>query len=330
MDFWESEFAELKATLVEEIKKEIMASVRKETDGDSFETMRSSEQALTFEEVKKVFARMDLKLGETEMKTLGLLDEENEFTNLALLLSDQCPHIIKGATFRGTDQTEFQDRREFGGSLLKQLNDAYEWLDLRNNLKAEFAGLYRTDRRDYDEFVLREALINAIVHREYSFQASTLVSVYQDRVEIISYGGISGHAELEDVLMGLSVCRNPKLANIFYRLQFIEAYGTGLIRIQDAYSGKAVQPKFAAGPNSFKVVLPNNNIVKKTQEKVTYNGKTDDVLMYLEEQGEVSRNDIEKYLGISASSAVRLMRMLKEEGLISTTGKGKNTRYTKE
>lgn len=162
----------------------------KETDGDEFEDMRSLNQELTFEEAKKAFDFRGLAFQAAQMRTLGLLNEENIYTNLALLLSDQCPHIIKAATFRGNTQDEFQDRKEFSGSLLKQLNDACSYLDMRNQTKASF------------------------------------------------------------------------------------------------------------------------------------------MLRLIESQGEVSRKEIENYLGISTSTAVRLMKKLSNSGLIRIVGKGKNVRYT--
>lgn len=231
----------------------------KETDGDTFESMRSLNQQLTFDEAIRVFSSRELELQEMQMKTLGMINDEGMFTNLALLLSDQCPHIIKAAAFHGKDQNEFQDRKEFTGSILKQLSDAYSYLDMRNQTRATFEGLYRIDSRDYAEAALREALLNAIVHRDYSFSASTLISVYDDRVEMVSYGGLAGNVSMEDVLNGLSVCRNEKLANIFYRLKLIEAYGTGLKKIRNAYNNSAFKPEFSAGPGSFRVVLPNMN-----------------------------------------------------------------------
>ena len=302
----------------------------KETDGDKFEDVRSLNQELTFETAQRVFELHTIELGNAQMRTLGMINQEGMYTNLALLLSDQCPHIIKAATFSGTDQEVFQDRREFTGSLLKQLEDAYGYLDMRNQKKASFDGLYRIDSRDYSETALREALLNAIVHRDYSFSASTLVSVYENRIEIVSYGGLTGDVTLEDVLYGLSVCRNQKLANIFYRLNLIEAYGTGLKKIKDAYLEKNGDPEFMAGPSSFKVVLPNMNLLIANKPEREIDPEAEQALKYISEQGEVSRNDVEKYLGISTSAAIRLMKRLKDIGLITAGGKGKNVMYTIE
>ena len=85
--------------------------------------------------------------------------------------------------------------------------------------------------------------MNLLVHREYSFRASTFISLYEDRIEFTSIGGLVSGVTLNDIMMGISVCRNIKLANVFYRLELIEAYGTGMLKIQEAYSGTGKSPK---------------------------------------------------------------------------------------
>lgn len=158
----------------------------KETDGDHFEEMRSLEQNLTFESAKKVFAERNVKFGLTQMKTLGMVTQDGVYTNLGLLLSDQCVHTIKAAVFQGRTQSEFKDRREFSGSLFRQMDEAYDFIDFRNQTHSTFDKLYRIDRRDYPETAVREALLNLLVHREYSFRSSTFISLYADRLEFTS------------------------------------------------------------------------------------------------------------------------------------------------
>lgn len=97
----------------------------KETDGDRFEAMRSLNQELTFDAVKKEFEHRNIDFGPRQIRTLKMIDQDGLYSNLALLLSDQCAHTIKMAVFQGTDQTVFKDRREFTGSLMQQMNDVY-------------------------------------------------------------------------------------------------------------------------------------------------------------------------------------------------------------
>lgn len=137
----------------------------KETDGDSFETMRSLEQNLSFRAAEAQFAKRMVPYDATKMQTLGMVSSDGIYSNVALLLSEQCPNTIKAATFAGVDQSVFQDRREFTGSLFQQMEDLYAYLDLHNQTKATFGGLYRTDTKDYPEDALRETLMNSLVHR---------------------------------------------------------------------------------------------------------------------------------------------------------------------
>ena len=118
----------------------------KETGGDHFEKMRSLEQNSTFESAKKVFTERNVKFGLTQMKTLGMVTQDGVYTNLGLLLSDQCVHTIKAAVFQGTTQSEFKDRREFSGSLFRQMDEAYDFIDFRNQTHSTFDKLYRIDR----------------------------------------------------------------------------------------------------------------------------------------------------------------------------------------
>ena len=269
----------------------------KETDGDHFEEMRSLEQNLTFESAKKVFAERNVKFGLTQMKTLGMVTQDGVYTNLGLLLSDQCVHTIKAAVFQGTTQSEFKDRKEFSGSLFRQMNETYDFIDFRNQTHSTFDKLYRIDRRDYPETAVREALLNLLVHREYSFCASTFISLYADRLEFTSIGGLVSGVSLKDITMGISVCRNSKLANVFYRLELIEAYGTGIIKIMGAYEGTGMTPQIETSDNAFKIILPNLNAMPEPARQMQVNPEKctpeEKVIALTKQRGFITRKEIE-------------------------------------
>ncbi|MBQ4509363.1 MAG: ATP-binding protein, partial [Clostridia bacterium] len=115
------------ASSVPASKSAILSMIR-ETAGDSYEEARSLIQELTFNEADFVFENKQISFGEAQKRSLGLIGEDGTYTNLALLLSDQCTHTVKIAVFEGEQKTVFKDRREFCGSLLKQLNDAYQFI----------------------------------------------------------------------------------------------------------------------------------------------------------------------------------------------------------
>lgn len=308
----------------------------KETDGDSFENMRSINQALTFEATKKEFEKRNVVFGQPQMQTLKIVSADGIYTNLGLLLSEQCPHTIKAAVFEGINQNVFKDRREFSGSLMQQLNEVYDYIDFHNQTHATFRKLLRIDTRDYPEVAVREALLNTLVHRDYSFRASTLISIYDDRIEFVSIGGLLPGLELDDLMMGVSVCRNPHLANVFYRLQLIEAYGTGMKKIMGAYANALVQPKIKTTNNAFKIILPNVNFTPKAAEvhkdfekaaALDLDSNEEKVLQFLREHLMITRKETQTLLEVSQSTAGRILKAMVDSGQIKQIGGSRTTRY---
>lgn len=216
---------------------------------------------------------------------------------------------------------------------MRQLNEVYEYIDRYNQTQATFDKLLRIDTRDYPEAAVREALLNLFVHRDYALSASALISIYSDRMEFVSAGGLLPEIELEDVMMGLSVCRNQNLANVFYRLRLIEAYGTGIRKIMKAYEHTSRKPVIETTKNVFKVTLPNIHVwgvagVDRETESAPA-GERDEaiVLECVAEEGFVTRSELEEVLGISASTASRLLRRMTEKRLLVPWGKGRGVRY---
>ena len=303
----------------------------KETDGDHFEEMRSLEQDLTFKTAEKDFSERNIPFGPAQMKTLGLVTQDGLYTNLGLLLSDQCVHTIKAAVFEGTAQNEFKDRKEFSGSLFKQMEEVYDYIDFRNQIHSTFQKLRRIDQRDYPEAAVREALLNLLVHREYAFRASSLISIFADRIEFTSIGGLVNGITLKDVMMGVSVCRNEKLANVFYRLELIEAYGTGIRKIMEAYDGTGRKPLIEISDNAFKITLPNLNISRDQEGESVLSEENDSEESKVEKLAQkkktFTRKEAEQCLGLSQTSCGRLLKRMMDRGQIIREGKGKNTRY---
>ncbi len=143
-------------------------------DGLTFDKARSINQDLTFEYADNYFKERNIPFRQENKRTLGLVDSDGLYTNAALLLSDQCEHSIKCAVFDGTGKTKFKARKEFFGSVLKQLDDAYEYIGLMNNAVTDFEGLKRIDKHDYPSYALREALLNIIVHRDCNYSDSII------------------------------------------------------------------------------------------------------------------------------------------------------------
>ena len=300
----------------------------RDTDGDNFEELRSLNQNLDFVFFKKEFEDANIKLEHSQMRTFNIIDEDGLYTNLGLLLSEQCPHTIKAAVFEGSTKEIFKDRFEFSGSLLKQMKDVYSFLNRYNRTNSEITGLKRTDTREYPEIAIREALLNSIVHKEYSYSSSTLISVFDDKIEIVTIGGLTKGLSEDDIMLGVSILRNRNLANIFYRLKLIEAYGTGIPKIIESYNEYNVKPKIEISSNAFKITLPNT-LKEKSSSKLEKNLSDKEYLIVnmLKENEYIKRTDIEKNLSISSSMAIKLLRNMVENSIIEKLGKGKNVIY---
>ena len=319
----EGVFVRQGASTVPATETAILRMIR-ETDGEKYEDVRSLNQELTFFEAAKEFKTRKISFGASQQKTLGITNSNGIYTNLGLLLSDQCVHTIKLAIFEGTAKAVFKDRREFTGSLLKQLTEVYDYIDRYNRNRSEINKLHRIDKRDYPPETVREALLNALVHRDYSFRDSTLVSIFDDRIEFISIGGLVRGITYDDMMLGISVARNEKLVKIFYRLTLIEAYGIGIPSIIRSYEDYAVKPQIEVTDNAFKITLPNVNEIKL---KALLNENERTVLVLFENNDSIVRKDIEVALSVSQPMAVRLLKGLVDKGEIRAVGSGKNTRY---
>ena len=311
----------------------------KETSGDSYEAARSLDQRLTFNKAIDFFEKRKIEFGRTQMRTLHLIWDDDTYTNLAFLLSEQCTHMIKLAVFEGSKKSVFKDRRELSGSLLEQMEEAFNYIDRYNRTRAEFSGLDRLDMRDYPPEAIREALLNAIVHRDYSFSGATLISIFEDRIEFVTIGGLVKGITLDDVKLGISVLRNQHLANIFYRLRLIEAYGTGILKINECYDDYDVKPLIETTGNAFKITLPNTNfhaeeqkssLTPKTSGSTSVTKKEERISTVLDlcrSKGSIVRSDVEMALGVSQSTAILLLRELTDDGVLIKKGKTKNLRY---
>jgi ATP-dependent DNA helicase RecG len=195
--------------------------------------------------------------------------------------------------------------------------------------KAEFSGLKRVDVRDYPPEAVREALLNAIVHRDYSYGGSVLISIFDDRIEFVSLGGLPKGIARSDLMLGVSVLRNSRLANVFYGLHLIEAFGTGISIIMECYRGQQTQPIIEVSINAFKIALPNTNLHQEVSvEADRLSDAERKVMDYLIGRNAVSRREIEAAVGLSQSTTIRVLNALAERQLVSKRGRGKNTAYS--
>ena len=300
----------------------------KNADGDYFEKLRSLDQELSFDFCAKIFNKHKVEFSQDKYNALGIRNHAQQlYTNLGWLLSDQCVHSIKVAVFADEHNTVFRDRKEFTGSVLNHLEETFDYLQLCNKNLSVFDGLVRKDYWDYPQYAVREALINALIHRDYGFSGSIIINVNDYRMEFISIGGLLPGISTEDIRNGISQLRNENLAKIFHRLNFIETYGTGIRRILFLYEDCPVPVTIDVTPNSFKITLPNMNTAKekaKASKKNAMTPQTQVLLDHLKELGEITDEAVQVLLHVKRTRAFNLIKQMSEAGLVRIIGRGKN------
>jgi ATP-dependent DNA helicase RecG len=309
------------------VSDEAIRDIIIQTSGASFENSRSMNQQLTFNYFNEKMKENGLQTGDAQFRTLHLISDDGLYTNLALLLSDQCEHTIKFAVFQGVDKAKFYDRKEFSGSVLKQLDDAFSIINFYNKTHSEINGLNRSDSRDYDEENIREALLNCIVHRDYSFSGSTLISVYDDRIEFVSLGGLVKGLTIEAIFLGVSQSRNPNLASLFYRMKLIESYGTGVGKICRTYQNLERKPVFEAAGGAFRLILPNMSESEESPLSSVDDNYETVIIEYVRKNGSITRSEVEKITGLKVTAAHNALKKMCDENKLKSAGSGRLTRY---
>ena len=289
------------------------------------------EQELSFDYTSRYFAQAAVAFGDQQKKTLGLVNKNGLYTNLALLLSDQCPYSLKAAVFQGTDKMIFRDRAEFEGSVLEQFDKALAFLEKHQSKRSVFQGAKRIDIPDYPMMAVREGLTNAVVHREYASTGPILMSIFADRLEILNQGGLLSNFTIDEVLRGVSEQRNEKLAAVFYRLGLLEGYGSGYSRMLSAYAGTGKKPEISVTRFSFMLTLPNVNgglgdvsgraVIREQPQQVVPAVSLEDlserarermqkVLQRCRQQPQITRAEAQDLLGVSQSTATLLLNAM--------------------
>ena len=196
-----------------------------------------------------------------------MINKNGLYTNLALLMSDQSPIVVKFAKY--DEHLNFKVKKEYKGSLLKVMNNVLENVANYNEISAIIDGTswQRRETVSYPGASLRESILNAFCHSNYFIRSNIKIEFYDDKVKITNPGGIY-QATLEQILDGVQTYRNPVLVNILNKLHFIENFGTGIPRILGAYKNSRIKVDFSVSENFFIVKLPNLNYNDPTSDPI--------------------------------------------------------------
>lgn len=289
-----------------------------------FEELPCKDQELSFEILQSnLKEKIQIEtFNKDTLKTLNLYDDVNGFNNAAGLLADK-------NHFPGIDIVKFGENISIIQKRITFENTSV--LGIYEKALSVFRDYYQyeviqgADRKMVEtipEAAFREAIANALIHRVWDVDLQIRVSMFDDRIEVVSPGGLPSGITEDEYLSGkLSVLRNRNLANVFYRLGFVEIFGTGITRIKQIYSEALTKPGFEVSENAIKIILPiyeeSTNLTE--DEKVVYKLLSKNMLK--------SMSEIAPYISFGKSKTTKLLKDMEQKGVITIDGKGKGTKY---
>lgn len=296
-----------------------------EGQNQSYEELPAFHQELQFNILEEeLIDELQIKeLNKDILKTLNLYSDREGFNRAAEILADTNNYPGVDIVEFGDSIDEFTNREHFDRmSALKQFKETIGVY--RRKYQYEVVeGSERILREKIPEKAFREALANSIVHRAWDINSTIKISMFKDKVEITSPGGLPSGMSEEEYLHGqISLLRNPILGNVFFRLKYIEQFGTGIRRINQAYTDNIIKPEFIIYDNSITVSLPilsQDTSTLPEEEKQIYN--------LLKKQGTLSRKEIEDQVRFNKYSTIRLLNSLINLNIIERIGHGRGTKY---
>jgi len=277
---------------------------------------RSGKKAKATKEVLSSYQIVTEEHGQTYPSVAGILlfsEHIQKYFPEAYVL---CGH------FSGYSGRDAIASRNCTGTLFEQFEGAFDFMMDRVNKSFKITGKQREERYEVPPIALREALMNAILHRNYHINAPVKIAIYNNRIEIFSPGNFSGPVDILALETGITYIRNVTIAKILWECRYVEKMGSGFIEIFENYRRAGlVAPEIVEGTNFIKCILPT---VKSTVKQLDAPGK---ILNLLQTEPEISRADVINRLNIPRATAGRLLLNLINEGKLIRLGKGRAVKY---
>lgn len=304
----------------------------------------SPRQELTFNQLKIYYEEHGLKLNDNFLQNLDLLTSEGKYNYNAFLLADENTVSIKLVRYLGTNKLELLENLEFGNRcLITATQRILDRLDVENTTYAKIEYFGRKEQEKIDSKALKEAVINAIVHNDYSYGNSPIIELYSDRIEITSAGGLPQELSQEEFLEGVTAPRNKELIRVFKDVDLIENIGSGVLRILDAYDKSCfkfmdhflrVSFKYKENPFEYDEKTDKKTTKKtdkKTTKKIKVKPQEKDVLNFCKDAKTLK--EITTYFGFKDISTFKknYINPLLEKGTLQLTipeqPKNRNQKY---
>lgn len=304
----------------------LKALINKEGEPDYIVRKIATKQNLTFKMLKGLYLSNDIRINNEKFEqNLGFLTNDNKYNYMAELLADSNDISIKVVTFAGNDKTVMLKRTEYGGKcLLLSVNNVLEYMESINETKVKVGSIQRKEEKYFDFSSFREAWLNACVHTKWSEEIAPTVYIYDDRIEIVSNGGLPSALTEEDFYEGISKPVNKKLLKIFGDLDYIDQTGHGIPLIVKNYGKKA----FYISQHTIIVTIPlNKKLLENVENQNVYNDLNETeikVLNLIVSNVKYTIKDLAIITNFSERYINRIIRSLKDKMYIKHIGANKN------
>ncbi len=313
-------------TTVQQMTNEMIDSLYSKRIRNSLGKLQSPRQDLTFKQLKIYYEENGYDLNDKFLNNLELYTEDNKFNYAAYLLADENGISMKVAKYSGTNKVDLIENAEFGYcSLIKATESILNKLDIENITKTEITNTLRKEKRLVDATALREAVINAVVHNDYSNGIPPVFEIFSDKFVVTSSGGLPQDLREEEFFDGISAPRNKELMRIFKDVKLVEQLGSGVQRILKEYD-KGI---FKFSPNFLKVSFPINNVGESVGENVgnyvgekliKLNNTQKSIIELIKQDRNITQVEISGKLNKSVRTVERNMKKLRENEIITRVG----------
>jgi predicted HTH transcriptional regulator len=313
-------------TSAEQMPQEMIDRLFSMRTRNSIGRIVSNRQDLTFEQLRIYYDEHGKRLNDNFARSLELLTDSDKYNYVAYLLADENGNSIKVAKYSSLDRCDLTENNEYGYcSLIKATKSVLAKLDIENRTAATITPVERKETPLWDKVALREAVINAIVHNDYSFEVPPKFEIFPDRLEITSAGRLPESLTREEFFSGISIPRNKELMRIYRDVELVESLGSGIPRILKAYGEEC----FKFTDNFIRITFPvsgqgksGEKTTQKTTQKATQK-TAQKILHYIKQDASISRNKLAELCGISPDGIKWQLNKMQKNGVIRRVGPNK-------
>lgn len=294
---------------------------------NTLKEIEAPRQELTFNQLKIYYEEQGLQLNENFLKNLDLLTSEGKYNYNAFLLADENNVSIKVVKYLGTDKMDLVKNQEYGyRCIITATQRVLDRLEAENTVYAKIEYKGRKEVEMIDKKALKEAVINAIVHNDYSYGNSPIIELYSDRIEITSSGGLPQELSKTDFFRGVTAPRNKELIRVFKDVDLIENIGPGILRILKAYDKNCfifmdnfLRVSFKYRENPFEY----DQKINQENDQRELSNIQNKIISLISQNSKITQKEMAKILEVSREKIKYNIAILKDMNIIDREGSNK-------